>query len=96
MGSHAPAEGTEAWWQKMMDLIMSKMAWREVILDPATAGVAARYHNWAKEVFDSKPYNFRPLDLRTDGYRYQARIDLFLQRIEPEDFGARARRCYQF
>jgi len=96
MGTNSRRKGTEEWWQQKRDYILGKRTWKEIILDPAVAGIAARCRGWAKHVFHSKPPNFRPLDLRTDGYRYQARIDLFLRKIDPEDFGTRARRWLQF
>ena len=77
--------GTEAYWANIIEMIRAKSTWPEVILDPGLAGCVSRCMAWARHVFDSRPYRFRPLDIRADGYRYQARFDLFLRMIEPED-----------
>jgi hypothetical protein len=74
-----------AHWANIIDAIRSKATWRDVILDPELAQVVSRCLTWARNVYDTRPYHFRPLDIRADGYRYQARIDLFLRNIEPED-----------
>ena len=79
--------GQEEHWAEIIDKILAKSTWTEVILDPSLAGVVSRCMMWARHVFDTRPYRFRPLDIRTDRYRYQARLDLFLRRIEPEDAG---------
>ena len=77
--------GLESYWETIIETIRAKSTWHEVILDPSLAGVVSRCMTWARHVFDTRPYRFRPLDIRADGYRYQARLDLFLRKIEPED-----------
>jgi hypothetical protein len=77
--------GREEYWEDIVARIQSKDNWHEVILDADLTHVLSRYVMWARSVFDTRPGRVRPLDIRADGYRYQARIDLFLRKIDPED-----------
>ena len=78
-------EGLAAHWQQIIEEIRTKATWRDVLLDPGLAQIVSRCMNWARQVHDTRPFRFRPLNIREDGYRYQARVDLFLRKIAPED-----------
>jgi hypothetical protein len=77
--------GIEEYWANIVTRIQSKDNWHEVILDADLTHVVSRCMMWARRVFDTRPGRVRPLDIRADGYRYQARIELFLRKIDPED-----------
>jgi len=79
------SDGLATYWSKILDQIQGHAHWRDVILDHELAAVTSRCMAWAKEVFNARPVQIPAINIRADGYRYQARFDLFLRKIPPDD-----------
>lgn len=69
-------DGFERFWAEIIEEIKAKRRWSEVILDPVLAPLVSRCMQWAKQVFETRPVHFPPLNTRARGYRYQERSDL--------------------
>ena len=72
-------------WAKTVTDIRACQSWEEVLLNPALAPSIGRKMNWARLVFNTRDTIPPPINIRSDNYKYQARIDLFLAETEPDD-----------
>ena len=78
-------KGLDEYWKKLIEAIQAHERWVDVCCDPALASAVMNRMQWAKTVWESRPQPTIPLDVHADGYRWQARFELFATRTEPDD-----------
>ena len=79
------AAATRGHWLATRRQIQSHDTWRAVLNDPAIAHAIRSCMGWAMQVWGAREVFRDDLDTRADGFRWQARLALFLAEVDPDD-----------
>ena len=76
---------TRQYWAELIEQIQAHRTFAEVCTDPNLSGRCARMMQWAHLTWLSRPKALIALDFTTPGFWWQARFELFLRKVSPDD-----------
>ena len=84
-------EKTAQYWEALAEQIQHMPTWTSVIADPCLAPVVSRCMHWAKQTFEDRSTRPWPipapcLDVSAEGYKWQARFEMFLTNTTPDEW----------
>ena len=72
-------------WMQIITLIQSMPTWINVIANPSLLPLVSRNMNWARQIWEARPRLPPDLDVYAEGFKWQARFEIFLTRTKPDD-----------